>query len=81
MAKIYIDNAKYMEFIDEIATQLTELNFHDETFRSVQSDGDGGVEYRFTDDAQDFYNEKYDEVETILNRTLDIHSNEHGLFI
>ena len=25
MAKIYIDNAKYMEFIDDIATQLTEL--------------------------------------------------------
>ena len=30
MAKIYIDNAKYMEFVSEIATQLTELNFHED---------------------------------------------------
>tara|TARA_R110002012_G_scaffold86137_1_gene214255 strand:- start:3 stop:251 length:249 start_codon:yes stop_codon:yes gene_type:complete len=75
MAKIYIDNSSYMEFIDEIATQMTELNFHEDTFRSVQSDGDGGVEYMFTDDAQDFYNERYDEVETMLNKTLNIHSN------
>ena len=75
MAKIYIDNSSYMEFIDEIATQMTELNFHEDTFRSVQSDGNGGVEYMFTDDAQDFYNERYDEVETMLNKTLNIHSN------
>ena len=75
MAKIYIDNSSYMEFIDEMATQLTELNFHEDTFRSVQSDGNGGVEYMFTDDAQDFYNERYDEVETMLNKTLNIHSN------
>ena len=27
MAKIYIDNARYMEFIDEITTQITEERF------------------------------------------------------
>ena len=73
MAKIYIDNAKYMEFIGEIATQLTELNFHEDTFE-VQR-GEGFIQ--FTNEAQDYYNEKYDEVETILNKTLNIHSNEH----
>ena len=71
MAKIYIDNAKYMEFIGEIATQLTELNFHEDTFE-VQR-GEGFIQ--FTDEAQDFYNERYDEVETMLNKTLNIHSN------
>ena len=75
MAKIYIDNAKYMEFIGEIATQLTELCFHDETFVAIQSDDGVDEQYRFTDDAQDFYNEKYDEVETLLINTLNIHSN------
>ena len=32
MSKHRIPNDKWMEFISEIATQLTELNFHDETF-------------------------------------------------
>ena len=71
MAKIYIDNAKYMEFVSEIATQLTELNFHEDTFE-VQR-GEGFIQ--FTDEAQDFYNERYDEVETLLINTLNIHSN------
>jgi hypothetical protein len=71
MAKIYIDNAKYMEFIGEIATQLTELNFHEDTFE-VQR-GEGFIQ--FTDEAQDFYNERYDEVETLIKNTLNIHSN------
>lgn len=73
MAKIYVDNAKYMEFIDEIATQLTELNFQEDTFE-VQR-GEGFIQ--FTDEAQDFYNERYDEVETLFKNTLNIHSNEH----
>ena len=71
MAKIYIDNAKYMEFIGEIATQLTELNFQEDTFE-VQR-GEGFIQ--FTDEAQDFYNERYDEVETLIKKTLNIHSN------
>ena len=71
MAKIYIDNAKYMEFIGEIATQLTELNFHEDTFE-VQR-GEGFIQ--FTDEAQDFYNERYNEVETLIKNTLNIHSN------
>ena len=45
-----------MEFIDEIATQLTELNFHEDTFEGIG-------ELHFTEEAQDFYNERYDEVE------------------
>ena len=69
MAKIYIDNAKYMEFIDEIATDMTYIQFKEKTKVKHST--------KFTDDAQDYYNEKYDEVETILNRTLNIYSNEH----
>jgi len=72
MAKIYIDNAKYMEFISEIATQLTELNFHEDTFESKDSTD---TSYGFTDEAQDFYNDRYDEIETLLINTLNIHSN------
>ena len=32
MSKHRIPNDKWMEFISEIATQLTELNFHEDTF-------------------------------------------------
>ena len=55
-----------MEFIDEIATQLTELNFHEDTFMAIQSDDGVDEEYRFTNEAQDFYNERYDEVESLF---------------
>ena len=50
-----------MEFIDEIATQLTELNFHENTFRVT----DVFKDLRFTEEAHDFYNERYDEIETL----------------
>jgi len=71
MAKIYIDNSRYMEFIDEIATQMTEIAYKGDTFMVKRGEGFT----QFSDEAQDFYNERYDEVETMLNNTLNIHSN------
>jgi hypothetical protein len=85
MAKIYIDNAKYMEFIDDIATQMTEIAYKGKATLKVtdfivgdtcNSDSYEGL-FIFTEEAQDYYNERYDEVETMLNKTLNIHSNEH----
>ena len=74
MAKIYIDNAKYMEFIDEITKQITEERFGEEMYEIKDSTDDS---FGLREEAQNFYNERYDEVETILNRTLNIHSNVH----
>ena len=51
-----------IEFISEIATQLTELNFHEDTFEVI---GEKGINLRFTNEAQDFFNERYDEIETL----------------
>ena len=76
MAKIFIDNSRYMEFIDDMATQITIQRFGEDTYASSSEVGQEHV-MMFQEDAQDFYNEKYDEVETILNNTLNIHSNEH----
>jgi len=67
MSKHRVPNDKWMEFISEIATQLTELNFHEDTWEENQMNT-----IVFTDEAQDFYNERYDEVETLLENTLDI---------
>ena len=83
MTKIYIDNSRYMEFIDEVATKMTEIAYVDPTdgsciaYKEIQDGLSDDTCIVFTDEAQDYYNERYDEVETILNRTLNIHSNEH----
>ena len=75
MAKIYIDNAKYMEFIDDIATQMTEIAYKGKATLEVRDGLSDGVAIVFTDEAQDYYNDRYDDVETMLNKTINIYSN------
>ena len=65
--KIYIDNSLFMELVDEFATQITEMNYGQETYIDVV-DGvalDNGM--RFSNEAQEYYNEMYDEYEDLLN--------------
>jgi len=69
MAKIYIDNAKVMEFVDTIATDYTTLNYGADTWVETEDS------LEFSDEAQNYYMEVYDEVEIMLNNILDIHSN------
>lgn len=71
MSKHRIPNDKWIEFISEIATQLTELNFHEETFWFDAEQN----QTTFTEEAQDYYNEMYDEYETLLENILDITSD------
>ena len=73
MAKIYIDNSRYMEFIDEMATQITIQRFGEDTYAPCSLSSS----LMFQEDAQDFYNEQYDWAEIVLNNTLNIHSNVH----
>ena len=70
MSKIYIENSKFMEYIDELATQITEMNFGADTWEENQMNT-----MVFTDEAQDFYNEMYDEYETLTNNLLGVYSN------
>ena len=73
---VYIDNSIFMEFVDDIATEMTELMFQDETTIEVRDGLSDSMVTIFTDDAQDYYNDKYDEVETMLNNTLRVYSDE-----
>ena len=75
MAKIYIDNSTFMEFVDDIATQMTEIAYKGKATIEIQDGLSDHTCIVFTDEAQDYYNEKYDEVETLVNNTLNIHSN------
>ena len=68
--KIYIDNSRFMELIDELATQITEKAFGEGTYRAV------GHDVMMYDDAQDYYNDKYDEYEMMFNTIANIYSDE-----
>jgi len=77
MAKIYIDNSRFMGFVDAIATNFTELNYGADTWKEVQDGLSKNTCIVFTEEAQEYYNDVYDEVETMLNNMLDIHSNNN----
>tara|TARA_R110000868_G_scaffold129205_1_gene337776 strand:+ start:62 stop:292 length:231 start_codon:yes stop_codon:yes gene_type:complete len=68
--KIYIKNERFMEFIDELATEMTEMTYGVDVWKKV-----GFNEYVFTDKAQDFYNEKYDQIESMANKMILLHSD------
>ena len=52
---------KVKEFIKEIATQLTELNFHEETFKmDIERN-----EMSFTPESLEFYKDRYNEVDSL----------------
>ena len=69
--KIYIDNSRFMEFVDEMATQMTEREFGEKTWSSYRIKG--VVSMR--DEPQDFYNERYDEVESMLNEIMGVYTD------
>ena len=73
MKKIYVDNSRFMELVDEIATQLTELKLGDHTYKPTPVGILQGQS--FTDDAQDYYNGTYDEIEELINNTINVFSN------
>ena len=63
MKTINRTKAKEIEFLQEIATQLTELNFHEETFdMDIERD-----ELGFAPESLEFYKERYREVESLYN--------------
>ena len=53
-----------MELIDELATNITEMNYGQETYNGVEG---------FTEEAQEYYNEIYDQYETLFNNLAKIY--------
>ena len=75
MSKIYIDNSTFMEYIDELATRITEERFGEETWTEGSSEENQSDTMIFNEEAQDFYNDVYDEYETLTNNLLGVYSN------
>lgn len=71
ISKIFVENERVLEFLDELATQMTEMAYGEETWINYR---DEDKVMRFTDEAQDFYNQRYDEYEGIMNNILGVYS-------
>jgi|TARA_R110002110_G_scaffold34972_1_gene118465 hypothetical protein len=69
LSDIRIDNSRYMECVDELATQITEMNFGADTYAESSEVGQENV-MMFTEEAQDYYNEKYDEYDSLINESI-----------
>jgi len=65
--KIFMDRSTFMEIVDEFAKQITEMNYGADTY----NDSEG-----FNEEAQDYYNEMYDEYEDLLNKLGNIYPNK-----
>ncbi len=72
ISKTYVDNSRFMEFIDEMATQITEMNFGADTWSCYRK---YGGDFKMKDDAQEFYNEMYDDYEMMVNNMLGVYSD------
>jgi hypothetical protein len=79
--KTYIDNSRFMEFIDELATQITEMNFGADTWEWVEPDEtsfERDLKERtqvFSSEAQEYYNEMYGEYEMMANNIMGVYSD------
>lgn len=74
VSKTYINNSRFMEFIDEMATQITEMNFGADTYGKSSEAGQEMV-IMFQEEAQDYYNEIYDEYEMMANNIMGVYSD------
>jgi hypothetical protein len=72
--KIYIDNSEFMELVSELATQITEKGFGEDTYGFSHEVGQEDV-VMFTEKAQDYFNDKYDEIEMMFNTIANIYSD------
>lgn len=72
--KLVVANDKFIETVCELADRVVVAQFGGS---DKEDDGDGGT--RYTEEAQDFFNEVYDEFEYLLNNTLGVKSDVDGI--
>ncbi len=69
--KILVSDSRFLECADELATQITEMNFGADTYTENKI-FEGRYETVMTEEAQDYYNEKFDDYEGLINNTLNV---------
>tara|TARA_R110000764_G_scaffold179983_1_gene266034 strand:+ start:1166 stop:1402 length:237 start_codon:yes stop_codon:yes gene_type:complete len=73
--KILVSDSNFLECVDELATQITEMNFGADTYTEKKI-FEGRYDTVMTEEAQDYYNEMFDEYEALLNNTLNVWNKE-----
>ena len=71
--KILVSDDAFLSCVDELATQITEMNYGAEAY-DVDDSGD-----RFTEEAQDYYNEMFSEYEELINATLNVWNKQREI--
>jgi len=70
--KIYVDHNNFIELCSKIAQEMTEQHFYDRTYELTIDTEDGE---KFTEEAQDFFNEKIEDIEIMINKTVNVYSD------
>ena len=76
--KVLVSDSMFLECIDELATQITEERFGDSATIEVESSVSRNF-IIFTEEAQDFYNERFYEYETLINNTLNVWNKQREI--
>ena len=71
--KLYLDNSKMLEYLCDTTEKVVYAKFGDSAVVDDDEVEDGT---KYTEEAQDFFNEQYDEIETILHTVLGVHSED-----
>ena len=70
MKKIYINNSDLMEFLSEVTDKIVCAKFGDS---AIIPDGDNCT--RYSEEAQDFFNETYDTIESMADSYIGVISD------
>jgi len=73
METIYVDNSRFIEVVSEITEIIVHQFFGDKALVSDGSDG-----WKYSEEAQDLFNEEYDHVEYLLNIRIGVYSNNES---
>ena len=72
--KILVSDDAFLSCVDELATQITEMNYGAEAY-----DVDDSENLVFTEEAQDYYNEMFCEYEELINATLNVWNKQREI--
>ena len=72
--KILVSDDAFLSCVDELATQITEMNYGAEAY-----DVDDSENLVFTEEAQDYYNEMFSEYEELINATLNVWNKQREI--
>jgi len=61
-----IENETFKEVVSELACQITTERFGDNTWVAIQDEDAVHEYFEYSEQAQEFFNSKYDEIENLL---------------